>query len=565
MISKDTSPGSLRNRPLHHRQSSTMESTMDVTYFLNRLPYLNILVVLLAGYVGQYVAYKLYRLFIYPYFVSPLRHLPGPKNHHFLIGHALNQFRSGHPNQPFVSWMQQWPTAPLIRYFDVGNSDAVLVTNLEAHKEILQAKAYSFQKPPFFVRLIATIVGFGLGFAEGEEHKKQRRALAMLFSTSNLKGYIPLLRSKARLLADQFDSAIETNGGIVELVSLYSKITLDIMGIFALGLELDDIHSVINTTTKKHKTVSFQSCYHELFEPDGFGQILLAINGIIPIRWIPLEANRRFLQASKTIRRQLRDVIHDRIRTVGARKAAGTTNGVEKNEQQDLLTFMITEKYFASSESERWTESEIMDQILTFLAAGHQTTADALTWSTQLMIEHPTTYSRLRTEILSLLSQHPIPSQRQIESLPYLQNFSREVLRVQCPGINVAREAINDVVIQGVTIPKGTTVLMQPAIIQRNPTIWGPDCDEFNPDRWDKLDESPAASDPWAFAAFSHGPRICIGKALSMLEFKIILIELVSKFEFVDVEGRKSSEIKLINPSPMLRPDGGITVRVRRF
>lgn len=78
--------------------------------------------------------------------------------------------------------MQQWPKAPLIRYFDVGNSDAVLVTSLDAHKEILHAKAYSFQKPPFFVRLIANIVGFGLGFAEGEEHRKQRRALAGITS-----------------------------------------------------------------------------------------------------------------------------------------------------------------------------------------------------------------------------------------------------------------------------------------------------------------------------------------------------------------------------------------------
>jgi len=75
--------------------------------------------------------------------------------------------------------MKKWPRAHLIRYFDVGNSDAVLVTSLEAHKEILHEKAYSFQKPPFFVKLIADIVGIGgLGFAEGEVHKRQRRGLA---------------------------------------------------------------------------------------------------------------------------------------------------------------------------------------------------------------------------------------------------------------------------------------------------------------------------------------------------------------------------------------------------
>lgn len=125
------------------------------------------------------------------------------------------------------------------------------------------------------------------------------------------------------------------------------------MGVFALGLELDDIQS---SNTGK---ISFQACYHELFEPDSLGQLLLAINGIIPIRWLPLAANRRFIQASKTIRRQLRDVIQDRIRAVGANKAAGKGDSEEK--AKDLLTFMVAEKYYA--DSSWWTENEIMDQV----------------------------------------------------------------------------------------------------------------------------------------------------------------------------------------------------------
>jgi cytochrome P450 len=74
--------------------------------------------------------------------------------------------------------MRRWPEASLIRYFDLGNSDAVLVTSLAAYKEIVHDKVYSFQKPPFFTKLVADIVGLGVVFAEGEEHKKQRRALA---------------------------------------------------------------------------------------------------------------------------------------------------------------------------------------------------------------------------------------------------------------------------------------------------------------------------------------------------------------------------------------------------
>ncbi|KAK0726090.1 cytochrome p450 monooxygenase [Lasiosphaeris hirsuta] len=571
-----------------------MDSTSFLLLLYDRFLRLDVPLVLLGVFLFRLAGSKAYRLFIYPYFVSPLRHLPGPKNHHFLIGHTLNQFRSGHPNEPFVSWMRRWPKTPLIRYFDVGNADAVLVTSLEAHKEILHAKVYSFQKPPFFVRLIADIVGFGIGFAEGDEHKKQRRALAMkypqeclpnspvLFSTKNLEGFIPLLRSKASHLSHQLDDIIRTEGGVVDIVSLYSKITLDIMGQFAIGRELDELTGQSGGDNSL-ASMPFHACYRELFEPDGVGQLLIAINGVFPIRWLPLKANRRFNQAHKTLRSQIQAVIQERIRALdpdktGAATAASINRGSvhhgsdeNSNETKDLLSWMVSRKYYAdggNNHRDRWGEDEIRDQILTFLAAGHQTTADALTWATQLMIQHPAEAQRLRAEVVDLLRRcgtHP-PSCRDIETLHYLHNFTREVLRVQCPGINVAREAIHDVVVQGVLIPKGTTVLMQPAIIHKNPTIWGADCDEFRPDRWDSLTPGSEAADPWAFAAFSHGPRICIGRAFSMLEFKVLLIELVSRFRFDGLgrNGRMAHEIKLVNPSPMLRPDGGLKVRVER-
>ena len=190
-----------------------------------------------------------------------------------------------------------------------------------------------------------------------------------------------------------------------------------------------------------------------------------------------------------------------------------------------------------------------------------------------MLIEHPASARRLHAEVTDLLlrvrqDRGQTLRYRDIESLRYLHNFTRETLRVHCPGINVARAASHDVTIQGVLLPKGTTVLMQPAVVQRNPTIWGANCDEFRPDRWDALEggETGAMMDPWVFAAFSHGPRMCIGRAFSMLEFKIVFIELVARFRFdfavAEGDGRRAGEIKLVNPSPMLRPDGGLRVRV---
>jgi cytochrome P450 len=136
------------------------------------------------------------------------------------------------------------------------------------------------------------------------------------------------------------------------------------------------------------------------------------------------------------------------------------------------------------------------------------------------------------------------------------------MLRLQCPAINIAREAAEDVLIQGTLLRRGTTVVMQPAIVQRSPIIRGPDCDELNPDRWDHLDDE--AADPWAFMTFSQGPRVCVGNAMFMLEYKVILIQLVSNFNLDATGHARMEEINVINPSALLRPEGGLRVRVKR-
>jgi hypothetical protein len=136
------------------------------------------LVSFLAIFIAIFAARAAYRLWIYPTFLSPLRHLPGPKDHHFLLGHAIKQFLSGDPNEPYLSWVRKWPDTQMIRYFTFGNSEAVLVTGLDAFRDVLSVKPYSFVKPELYKRLLGPIVGKGLVFAEGEEHKGHRKLMA---------------------------------------------------------------------------------------------------------------------------------------------------------------------------------------------------------------------------------------------------------------------------------------------------------------------------------------------------------------------------------------------------
>ena len=169
---------------------------------------------------------------------------------------------------------------------------------------------------------------------------------------------------------------------------------------------------------------------------------------------------------------------------------------------------------------------------------------------------NPAVQSRLREEVTSTLKEHPQLDYMVIENMHYLNNVTREGLRLMPPSIAAPRETAEEVIIAGIKIPKGTTVTVIPAMIQRNPLVWGEDADKFRPERWDSLSDDAAS--PYAFTAFNGGPRICIGKAFALLAFKAMLAEVVHNFVIEPVD----TELKFANPSLTLQPIGGLRVKV---
>lgn len=110
----------------------------------------------------------------------------------------------------------------------------------------------------------------------------------------------------------------------------------------------------------------------------------------------------------------------------------------------------------------------------------------------------------------------------------------------------------------GTVLPKGTVVQLCPAVINLSPSVWGPDAETFNPDRWDNLEGEAAGA--YAFQTFHNGPRVCIGKQLSMVEMKVILVELVSRFRVEGLAG--SVAMEFASPSFTLRPKDKLRVRL---
>ena len=260
----------------------------------------------------------------------------------------------------------------------------------------------------------------------------------------------------------------------------------------------------------------------------------------IPVRsWLPLKANTTYVNANADLRRMLREIITERRKHVGGKRNKDVDG-------RDLLTFMLEER------SDTWTDEEILGHLLNFVSAGHETTAGTLTWAIHAMATRPHLQDRLRAEIQALPEDYSLA---EIQAAPYMNAWIHETLRMWSPSFQAPRETGEDVTIAGVFIPKGTTINLNPHIMNRHPDVWGPTADVFDPERWLNGEQR----DAYAFNSFINGPRMCIGKAFALLELKCLMVALMRRFRFEDVGEVVVAESKLT-----FRPKGGLRVRIGR-
>ncbi|KAI5867200.1 cytochrome P450 [Durotheca rogersii] len=520
--------------------------------------------------VAQYAVLKFYRVVLYPNFFSPLRHLPGPKDHNLLLGQELRKLRADGPASMQLEWMRRWPDAAFIRYVSFAGREVLLANSLDAHRAVVQTHAYDFVKPPLFARLVGEITGTGLLFAEGATHRRERRLLAGPLSVPGVRKLAPVFRAKAAALSDVFARTLAGKPrATIEVLDTFSRSTMDTIGVTVLGVELDELSAA--------HPLGFRELYGRLLHQGRTGQLLSVVNAFVPIRRLaaPLAANRRFLRATRDLRAMLRDVVERRA----AELAAGRFGG-GKAESRDLLTYMLEEAQTRRRETgaDIWSVDDIIGHLLNFTSAGHESTATTLSWSVYVLATHPAMQDRLRVEIRGLLAAHPEPDHDAIAALPFLHNFVREVLRVYPPSYMAQREAVRDLVLDGVHVPRGTQVDLCIPLAHQHPGVWGSGAAAFDPDRWDAL--AAAAASPFAFEAFLQGPRACPGRALALALVKAVLVTLVPRWCFVGLRRRRrpgqteeeeeddddndDAPVKLANPSLTLGPADGLHVRFER-
>ena len=192
--------------------------------------------------------------------------------------------------------------------------------------------------------------------------------------------------------------------------------------------------------------------------------------------------------------------------------------------------------------------------MVTFLLAGHETTANVLVWTFWLLGQHPRVAARLRAEIEAALGGRP-PSLDDLPRLGYVRMVLEEAMRLYPPVWVVDRNTVADDVIGGHRIRKGTLVMLSQYVTHRHPAFW-PDPERFDPGRF--APEAARARPRYAYFPFIGGPRMCMGAHFAMTEATVILACLARRFALVPIAGEPVEP----NPSVTLRPRHGAPMRV---
>ncbi|KAL8694181.1 MAG: hypothetical protein Q9218_001124 [Villophora microphyllina] len=448
--------------------------------------------------------------------------------------------------QPLRQWINEVPNDGIIRYLDFFNRERIAVFGSRALAEVLIHRSYDFVKPSLIARGIGSILGVGLLLAEGTEHKRQRRNLLPAFSHRNIRGLQLAFWTKTQEMIQRLGAHIE-NTGIerVDTEDWVSRAALDIIGLATFGHDFQ---------TVKYPSGVLAETYRRILSTSRWSQLLGFLKFFLPawFLWmLPVQYTSEITQASNVIKQLCRRFIQERqdVAIISPKPAEAPGH--------DILSIAISSCAFSTE--------DLVNQLMTFLVAGHETTTAAMSWSIYELCRSPTVQQRIREEVRHNVPQRcfQITGEQEIgfeagylDRCLYLQAFVSEILRLYPPIPLTMRVAARNTDIAGTLIPKGTTIILAPWAINTSIALWGDDAHLFKPERWLKgcrftTSSSPRMSasefnahKPWvesqqsekpkashAFMTFLHGPRSCIGQSFARAELMCLIAAWVDAFD----------------------------------
>jgi cytochrome P450 len=259
---------------------------------------------------------------------------------------------------------------------------------------------------------------------------------------------------------------------------------------------------------------------------------------------IPTPGNLRFRRAV----RGLDEIVYE---IIGRRRAGGEDAGSRSG---DLLSMLLAARDEETGEG--MSDKQLRDEVMTILLAGHETTANALSWTWYLLAEHPAVEAKLLEELREVLAGR-LPTVEDLPCLRYADRVVKESMRLYPPVWAFGREATEDCEIGGYHVPAGTQLIMSQWVTHRDPRYFE-NPEKFRPERWSE--GSIEGLPKYAYFPFGGGPRLCIGQSFAKMETVLLLTTIAQKFGLTLAQGQRIAP----QPSITLRPKNGVPMVIKK-
>lgn len=438
---------------------------------------------------------------------------PGPKRK--LLGGNLFSFRRD-PLSYLQSLAREYGD---IVFFRLGPQDVFFLNHPDYVKDVLVTHNQNFKKGRALQKS-KRLLGEGLLTSEGDFHRRQRRLAQPAFHRQRVASYATLMTDYAAQTSERWQ-----DGETRDISGEMMRLTLAIVGrtLFDADVERDarDVGEALTV---------IMNLFNMMLMP--FSELL---------EKLPLPQNRRFQKA----RDQLDTIIY---RLIEERRRSGEDHG-------DLLSMLL----LAQDEEERsggMTDEQVRDEALTIFLAGHETTANALTWTWYLLSQHPEIEARLHDELDTVLNGR-LPEFSDVAQLRYTEMVLAESMRLYPPAWAIGRLALDDYEIGGYRLPAGSLVLLSQHVMHRDARYFT-EPERFDPLRWQP--EAREARPQYSYFPFGGGPRRCIGEGFAWMEGILLIAALAQHWRLRLVPGHPVKT----HPVITLRPRHGMLMTLEK-
>ncbi|PKA17821.1 cytochrome P450 [Leptospira haakeii] len=389
-----------------------------------------------------------------------------------------------------------------------------LITQPEDIKRVLQENNQNYHKGVFYKEL-GRILGKGLLNSEGEFWKKQRKLIQPSFHKQRISEFVEIMAQETEKTSENWKKISS-----LDISKEMMRLTFAIVGRTLFRTEVESYAARIEHSLK----IALELVTKRITRIFPF-----------PFSW-PTPENLKLKRALKDMHSVVDELIAER----------------KKNPSNDLISMLLEVRDEETGET--MSESQVRDEAITLLLAGHETTANALSWGFYLLSKHPEICEKVREEANRVLGDKT-PSLEDVQKLTYTRKVLDEVLRLYPPAWVIERTAMGPDQIGGYDVETGTNISICIFNIHRNPDFWE-NPDKFDPDRFDE--ERSADRPKYAYLPFGGGPRICIGNIFALTEATLILAMLVKNYKFQT----DPNHPVVMEPLVTLRPKYGILLNI---